>query len=420
MFSFFLKAITYKLKARSGQSLIEIIVGLAIGAVLIGAAVVGITFVLRSGSLNQQSRTASGVSRALLQEVRSVSDSSWLDVYNLDRGISHYIVASGTSLSAFEGKEGVVVNAPQDELQAHWNFDESVENIVHNSVASGVRGDIIGTMPVFSCRVGTCRSFEGSQYMFFGDDSSLDLQADFSVALWMYPDAVPVSNVGLVSKEGSPYGYGITYDYDVDGQVRFFVRDEGSSVQAPMPPQGWHHVVGVFGSSPSSFLNLYVDGLLAATSTLGFSASGASGDFFVGRHSSGFFDGMIDDVRVYSRAFDANDVWSLYNGRVFVRSFYVEDVFRDSVGEIVSSGGSLDPSTLKVTIVVEWNPVGSAAARHEVEDYFTRWRNDVFHQSDWSEGPESLVPIPEPGGGFSNSSNIRFSPGSIQIDELNE
>ncbi|MEK7077087.1 MAG: LamG domain-containing protein, partial [Patescibacteria group bacterium] len=220
---------------------------------------------------------------------------------------------------------------------------------------------------------------------------------------------------GIISKGGLRYAL----TYHADGRVRFTIGDGTNAVSAPGSPGAWHHVLGSFdGASPTRLMSLYVDGALVATSTSAFSVTGASGDFLLGRYGSSYFDGVLDDTRVYDHALTSSEVRGLYQSGAYTRRFYVENVERDLQGDIVSSGGTRDPGTEKVTAVVSWVPQGTSVATLQIEDYLTRWRNEIFHQSDWSGGVLPLTPVPEPGAGFGSSTNIRFSPGEIRIDQL--
>lgn len=73
------------------------------------------------------------------------------------------------------------------------------------------------------------------------------------------------------------------------------------------------------------------------------------------------------------------------DGLTFTRYFTIDNVNRDSGGNIVATGGSDDPSTQKITIYVTW-PNGTPITTSE---YITRWRNKVCVQSDWSGGATS-------------------------------
>lgn len=94
------------------------------------------------------------------------------------------------------------------------------------------------------------------------------------------------------------------------------------------------------------------------------------------------------------------------DGINYTVSFSVENVSRDASDNIVTSGGTNDPSTQKITATVEW-PAGGGTPKFQVFDYLTRWKNRVFNQNDWSGGSGQEGPLTEPNNRFASStSNI--------------
>ncbi|MFC1742201.1 DUF2341 domain-containing protein, partial [Nanoarchaeota archaeon] len=80
----------------------------------------------------------------------------------------------------------------------------------------------------------------------------------------------------------------------------------------------WHHIAATYDSTTMS---LYVDGVLNATST---AHSGSlplkNGSVWIGRHydpseTSGYFNGTIDEVRIYERSLSAEQVRALYRNQ---------------------------------------------------------------------------------------------------------
>ncbi len=100
------------------------------------------------------------------------------------------------------------------------------------------------------------------------------------------------------------------------------------------------------------------------------------------------------------------------NNFPFLRYFYIENVQRDSGGAI--GVGTDDPSTQKVTIIVSYNISGSERTISE-SFYLTRWKNEVFNQTDWSGGSGQSGPIIIANSRFDSSVNIDYSstPGKI-------
>ena len=109
-----LKAKTYNLKPNSrGQSLAEILIAVAVGAIIIGSAAVGISLLLRSNLDSRSSQTASFLAREYLDKARSLSESNWHNIYDLSpKGATsaYKIVASGTTgLAIASGTESSTI-----------------------------------------------------------------------------------------------------------------------------------------------------------------------------------------------------------------------------------------------------------------------------------------------------------------------
>ncbi len=106
------------------------------------------------------------------------------------------------------------------------------------------------------------------------------------------------------------------------GLARWAV-DPGGSVTVPvavgssdLADDAWHFVVGVRDASVNE-LYLYIDGILQATaSDIDDSALNPSADFWIGGQNgwpSRYFNGDIDDVRIYNRALSESEIGELYS-----------------------------------------------------------------------------------------------------------
>ena len=98
----------------------------------------------------------------------------------------------------------------------------------------------------------------------------------------------------------------------------------------------------------------------------------------------------------------------------YTRYFYVDNVNRNTSDLIVTSGGSYDPSTKKVTIQYSW----TNSATNTLTFYITRNINRVFQQTDWSGGAGQEGPVTSTASRFSTSSkaNVTTTTGSIYIN----
>lgn len=120
---------------------------------------------------------------------------------------------------------------------------------------------------------------------------------------WVFVDSTTGSDAGLFGKGTQRYGT----TFHTNSRVYFYIRDGGNSVSAPMTTGQWHHVVGYFDGTT---IKLYIDGKQVAnkTSSYGFTDVGAT--FTVGSATS-FFKGNIDEVRVYNRAYEPAQLYTM-------------------------------------------------------------------------------------------------------------
>ncbi|MBI2591417.1 MAG: prepilin-type N-terminal cleavage/methylation domain-containing protein, partial [Candidatus Brennerbacteria bacterium] len=118
---------SYILNSRNnGQALVEILVGLSIGAILIGVLTGAVAVALKSNVQIKNFQAASSFAQELVDEIRIVSEAKWNDIYNLSpKGTStnYFIIASGTNLAVIPGKEGVLGDNVSKGLVGYWKFD---------------------------------------------------------------------------------------------------------------------------------------------------------------------------------------------------------------------------------------------------------------------------------------------------------
>ncbi len=98
----------------------------------------------------------------------------------------------------------------------------------------------------------------------------------------------------------------------------------------------------------------------------------------------------------------------------YTRYFYLDEVTRDAGDVIVTSGGTNDPSTKRVTVTYRW----PQSTTNTLATYITRSRsNFIFSQTDWFGGPGQDTPATSTDSRFSTSTSMYYTTttGSIQI-----
>jgi len=103
----------YNIKSISGQSLVEIIIAITVGAILIGAASAAIVPILRSNLETRNVQTASSLAQEYLDNVQNLAESNWLNIYILpgSKGPSSqfYLSATSTTYEILSGTTSTVV-----------------------------------------------------------------------------------------------------------------------------------------------------------------------------------------------------------------------------------------------------------------------------------------------------------------------
>ncbi len=431
--------------SRSGQSLIEVVIGLAIGSILIGAAAFAISTMLQTNLAAQKGQAAAALAQELLNKAKAYGSANWQNLYGLSKSSStqYFLNASGTAYFVVQGKEGVLDNDVTSGIFGQWKFDEdaaSTSTITYDASGNGNYGTLISN-PVratSTCKLSNCLSFDGTNYVQIGGQTTLGTtNQPYSISLWFKANSV--AGGVLLHMAGAANGLGWclpTMGFTSTGQLSVQNWNNGSvsATAVNVTPTGqWINAVETWDATGG--LQLYANGALAAATPMaGYTASGASNYIWpawgatalgcsTGQITKVNFNGSIDDVRVYNRALSADEVRQLWNSNVFTRYFYVENVCRtsdasSSISGVAPCGGGSgdDPSTQKVTSVVQW-VTGAGAGITTLSDYLTRWKNVIFLQNDWSGGPGASGPVTTPGNTFASSSDVNYSKG-IRIQGL--
>ncbi|MEW8506961.1 MAG: DUF4347 domain-containing protein, partial [Candidatus Thiodiazotropha sp.] len=200
-------------------------------------------------------------------------------------------------------------------LVGHYTFDEGGGGTAFDSSATGNHGSLVGGPVYTTGQVGShALSFNGDfDRVQAPDNAATDFGAgDFTVAFW-FNSTYAGSTARLVGDMDGGDGY-VFYTTGV-GDITFQVTSGVDSVvltSGGLFDGDWHHVVGTVSGADWM---LYIDNGLADSindplvgnidnfNTLRIGASSAS-------HNE--YDGLIDEVRLYNRAFTSTDVAELY------------------------------------------------------------------------------------------------------------
>ncbi len=214
------------------------------------------------------------------------------------------------------------------DLVGWWNFnqEEGDRSVVRDTSGYGFNGDPSGTLDWRSDTPGSggySVYFNGSHYINLYQPNLIDFspQENFAISFWFKT----TSGAGyfISKREGSSAGTSQFSIYiDINGRLFFNVGgNESTSPSSPIyNDDSWHHVVFTnYNDNGTQRYRLFVNG--DTINPIGTSGTFTNSvDVFLGgrRNSStntgsGYlYTGLIDDVRIYSRALTAQEVSTLY------------------------------------------------------------------------------------------------------------
>lgn len=160
-----------------------------------------------------------------------------------------------------------------------------------------------------------------------GLSSTVDLsgKTSFSVSSWVYRNANDVADIYF----STPYigaanrtlhiGYRLTNTFTFaffggnDLNTEVFLEDIGK----------WNNWICTYDSS-SRKRNIYKNGILVANDVATADSNFVTG-LVIGNYNTTYFNGKLDDVRVYNRVLTPNEIQTLYNGEYIVSKNFLKD-----------------------------------------------------------------------------------------------
>jgi regulation of enolase protein 1 (concanavalin A-like superfamily) len=194
-------------------------------------------------------------------------------------------------------------------LVAHWSFEEGSGLTATDSVSGFVGTLLNGSMWVDGPSGGHALEFDGSNdRVDVGNPPELQMTGPLTVAAWVWVDTI-AGNGRIVTKGGASGQRGWSLNVEGTDMWAFQVALSGTanvSLNVPGVPLGvWVHVAGVYDPSVP-VMRFYVNGVLGGEQTDGVPAAQFNSPIAVGigarANDSNFWDGKIDEVRIYARA----------------------------------------------------------------------------------------------------------------------
>lgn len=263
-----------------------------------------------------RSTTASGPFSRINTSLVLTSDYSDTGLVN---GTRYYYVVTAIDLAAQESNPSASVfatagvpPAPSSSLIAYWQLDEGAGTTAVDSSGHGLTATLLNGTAWTTGVSGEGVTFDGiNDYVSTTFNQNLPA---WTVAFWVRSPAAPANAIS-----SSPVHRQKTFQFNwnhEDARFRGAVALRVNRVWhaasfGPLQANTWYHLTGTYDGET---LRAYRDGVVVSENT---APAGPPEDeiapLLFGKHSAAnnFFQGSVDDVRIYDRALESQDVATL-------------------------------------------------------------------------------------------------------------
>ena len=197
-------------------------------------------------------------------------------------------------------------------LVGYWKFDESEGTTAYDSSGCGNDGTLMNG-PAWALGIsGNALDSDGTDdYVEVADSPSLDVAGPFTTMCWVYPRHLPRGFTSFINKW---MNYILQTGEFGPRRLRLIFRDsEGQSYCLESPDNiltldEWQHIAGLWDGDS---LKLFRNGREVASAYVGPAVPDPTSTLLCISAENGtwqFFNGKIDEVKVYSRALSAEEI----------------------------------------------------------------------------------------------------------------
>jgi hypothetical protein len=212
-----------------------------------------------------------------------------------------------------------------DGLVGWWEFNESSGVFASDSSGNG-RDGILTNGPIWvNGKIGGAVSFDGiNDFVLVSNWQGISGNAPRSICCW-----IKTTVGGSICSWGEDdsrekWVFKLQSENAKIGTLRTEVNDGFEIGQAVLNDDSWHFVCSILPENSSNISNIihYFDGVMDGVITSDHKGiiTKLNNPFRIGRrisisniHKDRFFNGLIDDIRIYDRALSAAEVQALYN-----------------------------------------------------------------------------------------------------------
>jgi hypothetical protein len=253
----------------------------------------------------------------------SQAEAAWLTGWSYRKAITVDNIETASALTNYQVSLDTT-NAIYNEsgLVGSWHLSEGTGILATDSSGENNNGTLVNSPTWTTGKYGGGLSFNGTnQTVSIPHSSSIKPTSQITISAWVKPTNITTNTYYEIYRKeetdrhllafqgnGTILGFGIT-----TGSV--YAELDVSITAGDYTDGNWHHIVATYDGSVKK---IYSDGVLIGSANAS-GAIGATGTAtaYIGSlgNSSEFFNGLIDEVRLYNRALSNSEVSDHYNAK---------------------------------------------------------------------------------------------------------
>jgi chitodextrinase len=217
--------------------------------------------------------------------------------------------AAGNS-SPYSNTASATTSAQPGGLVAAYSFDEGSGPVAADASGNGNTGAISGAAWAAQGRFANALSFDGvDDWVTISDAASLDLTTGMTLEAWVFPTAPGGWRTLVLKEQTSHLAYAMYANTDTDRPSGEVFTTSSADVRGPasLLLNGWTHVAVTYDGA---VLVMYINGTPVASRDVSGSIATSAGALRIGGNGvwGEYFQGLIDEIRIYHRALTAGEI----------------------------------------------------------------------------------------------------------------
>jgi fibronectin type 3 domain-containing protein len=200
---------------------------------------------------------------------------------------------------------------PPPGLVGAYGFDEGAGTAVGDASGTGNAGTLSGPAWTAAGKYGGALSFDGvNDSVVVADAASLDLTTGMTLEAWVKPSALAIWRTVVFKEQTGNLVYGLYANRNTsvpNAQVHIGTAARNVNGTSGIPLDAWSHLATTYDGAT---LRLFVNGAQVGQLAFSGSISTSNGVLRIGGNSiwNEWFQGVIDEVRIYNRALSQAEI----------------------------------------------------------------------------------------------------------------